>query len=67
MTLAEIRQSDKDILTPDDIAEVMGSNPQTIRLSAKQHPELIGYPFAFHGSAMKIPRIGFINWFEGRR
>ena len=67
MTMTEIRESTKDILTPDDIAEVLGSHPQTIRQSARQHPELIGYPFAFHGTAMKIPRIGFINWFEGRR
>lgn len=67
MTLTEIRQSDKDILTVEDIAQVFGSNPQTIRISAKQHPELIGYPFAFHGSTMKIPRIGFLNWFEGKR
>lgn len=67
MTLAEIKQSDKDILTAADISDLMGSDPQTIRLSAKQHPEWIGYPFAFHGSTMKIPRIGFINWFEGRR
>ena len=67
MTWTEILKSDKDMLTPEDISEVTGSNPQTIRLSAKQHPELIGYPFAFHGSAMKIPRIGFIAWMEGRR
>ncbi|MBQ9256202.1 MAG: hypothetical protein IJ181_03680 [Acidaminococcaceae bacterium] len=66
MTMNEIRNSEKDILTAYDISEVMGSKPQTIRLSAKQHPELIGYPFAFHGNRMKIPRIGFINWFDGK-
>ena len=65
MTMQEIMDSDKEMLTAEDIAEVTGSNPQTIRLSAKQRPDLIGYPFAFHGNAMKIPRIGFIRWFFG--
>lgn len=66
MTMNDIRQSDKDILTPSDIADVMGSHPQTIIISAREHPEMIGYPFAFHGNRMKIPRIGFINWFDGK-
>lgn len=64
MTMAEIRRSGKDILTPADVAEVFGSHPQTIRITAREHPERIGYPFTFAGTAMKIPRIGFINWFD---
>lgn len=67
LTMDEIRRSDKDLLTPQDISGVLRADPQTIRLSAREHPELVGYPFTFHGNAMKIPRSGFINWFDGKR
>lgn len=66
MTIADIRSLKKEILTPSDVADLFGSDPQTIRLTARQKPELIGYPFTFVGSRMKIPRVGFLNWFDGK-
>ena len=65
MTLDEIRATDKVMLSPTDISEVLGSDPMTIRLTAKMAPERVGYPFTFTGNRMKIPRIGFIRWMEG--
>ena len=65
MTIAEIRATDKPMLTPADIADLMGSDPQTIRISARQKPELVKFPYTFVGNRMKIPRIGFLNWMEG--
>ena len=65
MTIDEIRATDKPMLSPVDVAGVLGSDPQTIRLTAKMAPERVGYPFTFTGNRMKIPRIGFINWMEG--
>lgn len=65
MTLAEMKNAKTAILTPDDVAEVLGSHPATIRETAKQHPERIGYPFTFVGNRMKIPRIGFLRWLTG--
>lgn len=62
MTLDEIRTSDRIMLTAADIAPILGSDPQTIRQTAKDYPERIGYPFSFVGSRMKIPRLGFIRW-----
>lgn len=67
MTWEEIKQSEQDMLTAQDIAPVLGAHPQWIRDAARQHPEWIGFPFAFIGTRMKIPRIGFINWMEGRK
>ena len=66
MTMAEIRASTKEMLTPADISKVIGSDQQTIRETAKQHPERIGFPWCFIGTRMKIPREGFIRWMEGR-
>ena len=67
MTFDEIRATDKTMLSPNDIAEVLGSNPQTITLTARMAPERVGYPFTFTGNRMKIPRVGFINWMEGNK
>lgn len=60
MTLEEIRRSDKAFLTPGDIAPVLGSDPQTIRVTARTAPERVGYPFTFSGNRMKIPRLAFL-------
>lgn len=66
MTLEEIRRSDKAFLTPGDIAPVLGSDPQTIRVTARTAPERIGFPFTFTGNRMKIPRVPFLIFMEGR-
>lgn len=61
-TIAEIRNSDKVFLTPADISGVLGSDPQTIRQTAREYPERIGFPFTFAGANMKIPRIPFLRF-----
>lgn len=61
-TLAEIQASEKLFLTADDISGVMESDPQTIRHTAREHPERVGFPFTFAGSRMKIPRIPFLRF-----
>lgn len=66
MKLDEIRKSDKTVLTPEEIAEVLGSNAHTISLTARQYPDRVHYPFTFNGSRMKIPREAFLRWFDGR-
>lgn len=61
-TIEELINSDKVFLTPSDICGVMGCNPQTIRVTARQRPDLIGYEFTFSGNRMKIPRIPFLRY-----
>lgn len=61
MTLGEIKASTKDCLTPADIAPVLGSDPHTIRCTARQRPDLLGFDFFFVGKRMKIPRIPFLR------
>lgn len=65
MTMAEIRASDKEMLTPYDVSDVLGSDPATIRETAKQHPERIGFRWCFIGTRMKIPRVAFLKWYDG--
>lgn len=60
MTIEEIRQSDKAFLLPKDIAPVMGSNEQTIRVAARLG--VLGFPVTFVGNRTKIPRIPFLKY-----
>ena len=66
MTLDEIRNSTKEVLTPADIAPVLGADAQGIRLTARLHPERLGFNVSVIGTRTKIPRLGFLNWLEGR-
>ena len=59
-TIQGILSSTKDFLTPSEIAPILGVNPHTLRVTARQCPELIGFPFTFSGNRMKIPRVPFL-------
>lgn len=65
MILSEIKQSEKEVLIPADIAPVIGRNPHQIRVVAHQRPELLGFPVIVIGTRVKIPRKPFINFIEG--
>lgn len=47
MTLDEIRKSDKAFLLPKDVAPILGSNEQTIRVAARLG--VLGFPVTFVG------------------
>ena len=67
MTLDEIRNSTKEVLTPAEVAEVLGCDPQDVRVAAKVHPERLGFNVAVIGTRVKVPRRAFIRWMEGER
>lgn len=67
MTLEEIRVSNKTMLTPADIAPVLGADPQDIRVAARQRPDMLGFNVAVIGTRVKVPRLAFIRWMEGER
>lgn len=62
MTLDEIKASHKIFLFPADIAPILQTDPQTIRCTARQRPDLLGFEFTFTGNRMKIPRIPFLRF-----
>ena len=66
MTIEEIKASKAHVLTPGDIADILGSNPATLRLMAVQSPDLLG-PLApiRTGNRVKFPRIRFLRWYYG--
>ena len=60
MTIEEIKASDKAFLLAKDVAPVLGSDTQTIRVSA--HMGLLQFPFIFCGNRLKIPRVPFLRY-----
>ena len=62
MTLDELKASDKVMLVPKDIAPVLGCDPYTISLMARDTPEKLGFPFMRSGNRTKIPRKAFLKW-----
>ena len=66
MTIEDIKRMDKEVLTPGDVAPVLGCDPNLIRWQAKQDIKQLGFPASKLGSRIKIPRQAFIDWWEGR-
>lgn len=62
MTLDEIRNSTKEVLTPADIADVLNCDPQDLRIQARMAPERLGFPVIIIKSRTKIPRVPFLRF-----
>lgn len=63
-TVEEIKQSDKEMLVPQDVSGVLGCNHYYINLQARDDKEKLGFPVCMMRTRIYIPRIGFINWAE---
>lgn len=62
-TLQELVQRvDREFFTPQDVCGVLGADPQTIRIAARQRPEWLGFPVILVGNRVKIPRIPFLRY-----
>ena len=64
MTLDEIRGTTKDMLTPGDVAEVLGCDPYRINVQAKQDAKKLGFPVSIMGTRVRIPRLAFLRWMQ---
>lgn len=63
--LDAIKQSERLFLVPSEAAAIIGCDPNKIRVTAHQRPELLGFPVCVVGSRVKIPRKPFIQFIEG--
>ena len=66
MTIDEILASSADMLSPGDIAEILGSDPATLRVTAQTDPDALR-PLApiRTGNRIKFPRRRFLAWYFG--
>ena len=65
--LAGLAESGKEMLSPADVAPVLGCNPYAINVMAKEDPARLGFPVGVVGKRVKIPRRAFLRWagYEG--
>ena len=61
-TMEELLASNKAYLTPCEVAGVLGTTDQQVRVCARQRPELLGFPTIIMGNRVKIPRIPFLEY-----
>lgn len=64
MTLQDIKQMDKLMITPAEAAPLIGCDPQLIRVQAQDDPRKLGFPVIVIGRTTKIPRLPFITFIE---
>ena len=67
MTLSEIEAMEKAVLTCAEVAPVLMVNPATLHSKAMECPERLGFPVIVMGSRVKIPRIPFLMFMNGKR
>lgn len=60
-----LKNLSRSYLLPEEAAHVLGCDPQSIRVAARQRPELLGFPVIIVGNRVKIPRIPFLNLMNG--
>ena len=65
MTLDEVRRSAKEVLTPQEIAPILGVHPYSINVKARKGT--LEFKAYFSGNRCKIPRIQFLRYMEGGR
>lgn len=63
--LERIRSMSDTMITPEMASEVIGCDPQYIRLAARREPEALGFPVTVTGSRTHIPRASFLRYVEG--
>lgn len=61
-TMSDLKHSGAAFFTADDICGVLQADPHTIRLCAKQRPDLLGFPVIVMGSRVKIPATPFLRF-----
>lgn len=65
MNLEEIKKSDREWLTPREVAKCLGCNPYAISQQAARDASQLGFPVIKIGQRVKIPKRAFIKFMEG--
>ena len=67
MTLENVKAMSTEVITPAVASELLGCDPQWLRIAARTRPDLLGFPVIVMGSRVKIPRRAFIRFMEGKQ
>lgn len=70
MTIEEIMRSTKEMLTPSDVAEVLGCDKYTINVQVAEDitngVNSLGFPVIKLGNRVRIPRRAFLKFITGK-
>lgn len=66
MTIEEILSSSADMLSAEEVSDIIGSDPGTLRLMVRINPNALAplQPIMV-GNRAKFPRMRFIAWYYG--
>lgn len=53
------------IMTPAEVGEILGVNPHSIRIQAREDPDKLGFPVSVIGRRCYIPKAPFFRWLNG--
>lgn len=65
MTLEELQSVPGEILTPAQVAPIIGMDPNTLRAQAHEDPKALGFGVIVTGCRVKIPKRAFIRFMLG--
>ena len=66
MSIAELETMTKETISCNTAAEVIGCNPQLLRIQARECPQALGFPVVVVRKRVKIPRLAFIAFMRGK-
>ena len=66
-TLDEVEAMDREFLTPEIVAGVIGCDPYSINVQVKADPTRLGVPASMCGTRVLIPKAGFLRFCRGER
>ena len=61
-TMADLVHCPKEFFTPQQVADVLGCDPQYLRITARQQPHLMQFPFQIVGNRVKFPKRPFLQY-----
>ena len=65
LTLEEIEALPKEMLIPTDIAHILGCNPYTINICARDGKNPFPFPIIRMGTRVRIPKKPFVKAMRG--
>ena len=64
-TVEEIEKSGKTMLLAEEVRNILGLNPNSIRRQAQEDPLKLGFPVIVTGARVSIPAVPFIMFMRG--
>lgn len=65
LTFCDLEAMERETISPSEAAEIIGCNPQFIRIQARQDRKALGFPVIVMGHRVRIPRRAFLAFLRG--